>query len=74
MNYETMFRELIYGSCNWAAQASASRLQQAWCTWNPSEREECLLYGKGDVMGLVNLATGYPELRFVYNKYLKNEY
>lgn len=69
-----MFRELIYASNNWAAQAHASRLQQAWCQWSASERDEFLVYGKGDVLGLVNLATGYPELERVYLKYMNDEY
>jgi hypothetical protein len=74
MDYDKMFRELIYGSSNWVAQLYASRLQQAWCTWKPAEREERLLYGHGSILGLVNLATGYPELKFVYEKYLNNQY
>jgi len=69
-----MFRELIYGSKNWVAQTAASRLQQAWCTWDTDKREERLLFGHGYILGLVNLATGYPELKFVYTKYLNNEY
>ena len=74
MDYELMFRELIYGSKNWVAQLYASRLQQAWGTWSPNEREERLLFGHGAILGLVNLATGYPELKTVYDKYLNNEY
>lgn len=74
MDYEKFFRELIYGSEDWVARAYASRLQQAWCTWSPDEREERLLYGHENVLGLVNLATAYPELRVVYNKFLNNKY
>jgi len=74
IDYERMFRELIYGSHNWVAQAAASRLQQAWCTWKPHEREERLLFGHENILGLVNLATAYPELKFVYEKYCNNEY
>ncbi len=74
MNYQKFFRDLIYGSENWVVQAYASRLQQAWCTWHPDVREERLLDGYEDVMGLIILATTYPELQVVYNKYLNNEY
>jgi hypothetical protein len=74
MDYQKLVREIIYGSENWVAQTQASRLQQAWCTWSPAEREERLLYGHGDVLGLVNLATAYPELRAVYNKFINNKY
>lgn len=74
MNYEVLFRELIYGSENWVAQIYAGRLQRAWCTWGSDVREERLLYGHGAILGLVNLATGYPELRVVYEKYINNEY
>lgn len=73
-DHEKMFRDLIYGSKNWVAQLYASRLQQAWCRWDADERDERLLYGHGAILGLVNLATGYPELKFVYTKYLNNEY
>jgi len=74
MDYEKFFRELIYTSKNWVAQTYASRLQQAWCTWNPAEREERLLYGHGDIFGVVNLATAYPELKVVYTKFINNKY
>ena len=74
MQYEKMFRELIYGSQNWVAQAAASRLQQAWCTWKPEDREEFLLFGTGNILGLAQIAIGYPELKFVYEKYCNNEY
>jgi len=74
INYELMFRELIYSSKNWVAQAAASRLQQAWCTWDADEREERLLFGHKNILGIVNIVTGYPELKFVYTKYLNNEY
>lgn len=74
MDYQKLFRELIYGSDNWVAQTYASRLQQAWCTWSAAEREERLLYGHGDILGIVNLATAYPELRAVYTKFINNEY
>ena len=78
MNYEKFFRELIYGSENWAAQSSASRLQQAWCTWRPEVREHRLLFGHNDahnnILGLVFLKEGYPELKKVYKKYVNNEY
>jgi hypothetical protein len=69
MNYEQMFRELIYTSNNWVAQTSASRLQQAWCTWSPDVRDERLLFGHENILGVVNLATGFPELKKVYEKY-----
>ena len=75
MNYEKFFRELIYDrENNWVAQLSASRLQQAWCTWRPEVREERLLFGHKNILGLVNLATAYPQLRKVYIKYIKKEY
>lgn len=74
MNWELFFRELIYSCENPMAQAYASRLQQAWCTWSASERDNYLLFGKGSVLGLVNLATGYPELKKVYLKYLNKKY
>jgi len=74
MNYEIFFQELIYSSKNWVAQTYASRLQRAWCTWSPAHREERLLYGHGDILGIVNLATAYPELRAVYTKFINNKY
>ena len=74
MDWETLFRELIYSSKNPWARTSASRLQQAWCTWNVKEREEFFLFGTGSILGIVNIVTGYPELKFVYEKYLNNEY
>lgn len=74
IDYNRIFRDLIYSSKNWAAQGAASRLQQAWCTWPPEDREEYLLFGKGDVLGIVNIVIGYPELQIVYTKYLNNEY
>ena len=74
IDYEKMFRELIYGSTNWVAQAEASRLQQAWCTWSPDVRTERLLFGHKNILGIVNIVTGYPELKFVYTKYINNEY
>ena len=74
IDYEKMFRELIYSAPNWVAQAAASRLQQAWCTWEPHVREQRLLFGHENILGIVNIVTGYPELRFVYTKYLNNEY
>ena len=74
MDYEKFFRELIYTSQNWVVQTYASRLQQAWCTWHPHVREERLLNGHGDIIGLVDLVTGYPDLTPVFNKFIKNEY
>jgi len=74
IDYEKMFRELIYSAPNWVAQAAASRLQQKWCTWSVQDRDEFLLFGEGSTLGLVNICTGYPELKFVYEKYLNNEY
>ena len=74
IDYNQMFRDLIYGSNNWVAQAAASRLQQAWCTWPPAKRDEYLLFGKGSILGMVNIVTGFPELKFVYTKYQNNEY
>ena len=79
MNYEQMFRDLIYGAPNWVAQAAASRLQQEWCKWKPEDREERLLFGHKnilgqDILGLANLAAGYPYARKIYEKYLNNKY
>jgi len=74
MDHETMFRELIYGSDNWVAQIYAQRLQKAWCTWATDVREERLIYGHGAILGLINLATGYPELKNVYTKYINKGY
>lgn len=73
-----MFRDLIYGAPNWVAQAAASRLQQEWCKWKPEDREERLLFGHNDghknILGLANLAAGYPYACKIYEKYLNNEY
>ena len=74
IDYNKMFRELIYGSNNWAAQGAASKLQQEWCTWPAKDRDEFLLFGKGNILGLVQLGIGYPELKFVYEKFRNNEY
>jgi len=74
MNYNLLFRELIYSSNNWAAQSAASKLQQAFCQWRPSERDHNLVWGKGSVLGLAHICLGYTELEFVYNKFLEGHY
>ena len=74
MNYNLLFRELIYSSDNWAAQSAASKLQQAFCQWRASEKEHNLVWGKANVIGLVHICLGYPELEFVYNRFLRGHY
>ena len=69
-----MFRELIYSTNNVWARHYASKLQVEFYNWREWEREHCLLWGKGSILGLVHICTNYPELRFVYNKVLSNEY
>ena len=73
-DYNRLFTDLIFKAPDWVSKSAASRLQVAFYSWDLNDREEFLLFGKGNILGLVNLACGYKELRFVYDNYCNDVY